>query len=359
MSDLLIYKCPCCDGAIEFDSTSQKLRCPFCDTEFEAESVEAYNTDITSEDDSIDNWEDDTQSEWDDEESKNILEYSCSTCGGVIIADNNTAATSCPFCDNPVIIKNKLGGALKPDLIIPFKIDKKAAKEALFNHFKGKKLLPKVFQDENHIDEIKAMYVPFWLFNCDSTGHAKYKATRVRTWRDPNYIYTETSYYLVIRSGNLSFKKVPVDGSSSISDDLMESIEPYDWKDLIDFKTSYLSGYFADKYDVDSNNTYERANERINKSIASSLDSTVIGYSSCIRQGLSVSLSNKSVKYALLPVWFLNTTWNGEKYHFVMNAQTGKFAGNLPIDKKLYNKWLWGLTAIIGAIATIIALVII
>lgn len=359
MSDIVIYKCPCCDGAIEFDSTSQKLKCPFCDTDFDVENIEAYNNEIDSVNNDNFNWTSILSSDWINTDTDNILEYSCNACGGIIIADSNTAATSCPFCDNPVIIKSKLNGALKPDLIIPFKVDKNAAKEALINHLKGKKLLPKVFYDENHIDEIKGMYVPFWLFNCDSIGHARYRATRIRTWRDQNYIYTETSNYLVTRSGNLKFERVPVDGSSIISDDLMESIEPYNWNELTDFKTAYLSGYFADKYDIDSQKTSDRANDRIKKSTSSALDSTVVGYNSYIQQNLSVNLSNTSVKYALLPVWFLNTSWEDKKFTFVMNGQTGKFAGNLPIDKKAYHKWLWGLTAIIGTLATIISLFVI
>ena len=149
MSDIVIYKCPCCDGAIEFDSTSQKLKCPFCDTDFDVENIEAYNNEIDSVNNDNFNWTSILSSDWIDTDTDNILEYSCNACGGIIIADSNTAATSCPFCDNPVIIKSKLNGALKPDLIIPFKVDKNAAKEALINHLKGKKLLPKVFYDEN------------------------------------------------------------------------------------------------------------------------------------------------------------------------------------------------------------------
>ena len=38
--------------------------------------------------------------------------------------------------------------------------------------------------------------------------------------------------------------------------------------------------------------------------------------------------------YALYPVWLLNTTYNGKKYTFVMNGQTGKMVGNIPIDTK-------------------------
>ena len=70
----------------------------------------------------------------------------------------------------------QVSGALKPDYVIPFKIDKKAAKEALQRHYKGKKLLPKIFKKENHIDEIKGVYVPFWLFDADADADIRYKA---------------------------------------------------------------------------------------------------------------------------------------------------------------------------------------
>lgn len=117
-------------------------------------------------------------------------------------------------------------------------------------HYKGKKLLPKIFKKENHIDEIKGVYVPFWLFDADADADIRYKATRVRTWSDSDYDYTETSYYSIGRSGDIGFDRVPVDGSSKMPDDLMESIEPFKFEDAVDFKTAYLAGYLADKYDV-------------------------------------------------------------------------------------------------------------
>ena len=81
--------------------------------------------------------------------------------------------------------------------VIPFVLDKKAAIEALKKHYCGKKLLPKVFKDENHIDEVKGVYVPFWLFDADANANVRYKATRTRYWSDSRYNYTETSFFSV------------------------------------------------------------------------------------------------------------------------------------------------------------------
>ena len=273
----------------------------------------------------------------------------CSSCGGEIVADATTAATSCPHCDNPVVVMWKLSGSLKPDLVIPFKLDKKAAKSALKRHYSGKRLLPKVFKDENHIDEIKGLYVPFWLFDADAEAHIRYKATRIRHWSDANFDYTETSFYAVTRGGSLAFADVPVDGSTKMRDELLESIEPFDLSAAVDFQTAYLAGYLADKYDVDAQQSIQRANERIKKSTEDAFASTVHGFTTVMAEASAIQLKEGTVKYVLLPVWLLNTRWKGTTYTFAMNGQTGKLVGDLPVDKGAYKRWLLGLTGIISA----------
>lgn len=349
MAVLQEYKCPCCGGAIAFDSKVQKMKCPYCDTEFEMEALASYDEELQNETAEEMVWENTAGSEWQDGESDGLNAYVCKSCGGEIVADETTAATSCPFCGNPVVMMGQFSGNLKPDYVIPFKIDKKAAKAALKKHYSGKRLLPKVFQDENHIDEIKGLYVPFWLFETDAEASIRYKATRVRTWSDQNYNYTSTSFYSVNRGGKIGFAQVPVDGSTKMADELMEAIEPFDFSEAVDFQTAYLAGYLADKYDVDSAQSIERANERIKKSTEEAFAATVSGYATVVPEYTNIRLKDSSAKYALYPVWLLNTTWNGQKYTFAMNGQSGKFVGDLPMDKNAYNRWLFGLTGIIGA----------
>ena len=345
------YKCPCCGGAIAFDSTLQKMKCPYCDTEFEMETLLAYDADLATEKPDDLNWESTPQEEWQEEDMGDLRTYVCNSCGGEIVGDVNTVATACPFCGNPVVMTGHVAGMLKPDLVIPFKLNKEAAKAALTRHTQGKRLLPKVFKDQNHIDEIKGVYIPFWLFDADADANIRYRATRVRSWSDSRYRYTETSFYSVIRAGDLSFDGVPVDGSTKAADDLMESIEPFDLSEAVDFQTAYLAGYLADKYDVSSEESIERANGRIKTSTERVFADTVQGYASVTPEASSVQLSNSRARYALLPVWLLNTSWNGSTYTFAMNGQTGKFVGDLPVDKKAARLWFWGI-ALLGAVAT-------
>ena len=275
--------------------------------------------------------------------------YTCKSCGGEIVGDDTMAASACPFCGNPIVLTGQFAGALRPDLIIPFKLDKKAAKAKLQEHLKGKALLPRVFRSQNHIDEIKGVYVPFWLFDSDADAQLRFTATRTRCWSDSKYDYTETNYYSVRRDGTLGFDAVPVDGSSKIEDDLMESIEPFAMQDAIPFQTAYLAGYVADKYDVTAEDSIERANKRIRRSTEETFQQTVTGYDSVKVESSSIQLHGGKAKYALFPVWLLSTSWRGENYLFAMNGQTGRFVGDLPVDKGAARKWMLGLTAALSA----------
>lgn len=350
MQNLQEYKCPCCGGAISFDSTLQKMKCPFCDTEFDMETLADYDNGLQGDQDSME-WETAAGTQWQEGETEGLRTYVCESCGGEIAGDENMAATSCPFCGNPIVMMGQFSGTLKPDVVIPFKLDKKAAKDGLMKHLKGKRLLPKIFKDQNHIDEIKGVYVPFWLFDTDADAQVRYRATKVRRWSDSKFDYTETKHYLVRRSGSIGFEHVPVDGSSKMPDDLMESIEPYVFSDAVNFQTAYLAGYLADKYDMNDKKSVERANQRVKKSTEEAFASTVKGYETVVAEKSSIQLHGGKAKYALYPVWLLNTTWNGNKYTFAMNGQTGKFVGDLPVDKAAAARWTVGLSVALSICA--------
>lgn len=343
MGNLTEFKCPCCGGAIEFNSSTQNMKCPYCDTEFEIEALKEFTEAELDSGDKLD-WEINAE-QWQEGEQGNIRVYTCQSCGGQIAAEDTTAASACPYCGNPVVMSGMLTGSLKPDTIIPFKIDKEGAKEALSKFLKGKFLLPKSFRDENRINEIKGVYVPFWLFDCDADAHIRYRATRVRTWRSGDYRYTETSHFLIIRNGTIQFEKVPADGSQKMPDELSEAIEPYNYNDCESFEAAYLAGYMADKYDVEAKQCEQRANERIRNSTQEEFRKTVAGYATVVPESTNIRLKSGKIIYALLPVWLLNSEYKGKTYTFAMNGQTGKFVGNLPTDWGRF----WGLFAAVAA----------
>ncbi len=367
------YQCPSCMGPVHFDSESGKLKCEYCGSAYTVEEIEALYEEkneaaaqakeaaeeslkkvqqaakdaaLQSE---AEGWDlSSLQDDW-GTEAEGMRSYSCPSCGAELFCEETTAATACPYCDNPAIVPGQFSGVLKPDYIIPFKLGKAEALKALKEHYKGRPFLPKSFREQNHLDEIKGVYVPFWLFDGEAEGAIDYEATNIIQYASGEYEVTETHYYDVYRTGRLAFARIPVDGSRKMPDDYMDSLEPFDYTELKEFATAYLPGYLADKYDVSAEESGMRADSRAEATIADALRDTVLGYQLVQEKHRNIQLHRGEVKYALLPIWILNTTWNGEKYMFAMNGQTGKMVGNLPTDTK--KKWsIFALVYLITAV---------
>lgn len=340
------YQCPSCTGPLHFSSESGKLDCDYCGESYDVETIELLygnKDEAAAKAVSEPQWEM-TMDEWDEEEAQHMRAYTCPSCGAQIICDDTTAATSCPYCNNPTIVPGQFTGMLRPDFVIPFKMDKEAAKAALKNHYKGKKFLPKSFSAENKLEELKGIYVPFWLFDGVSDGDIRYRGTILHSYTQEDEKVTVTEHYHVVRQGNMAFEKVPVDGSSKMPDAHMDAIEPYDYKALVPFSSAYLPGYLADKYDMDANACIERANDRIRTTTKDVLGSTIHGYASLTPESSHIEIEAGEIKYALLPVWMVNTKWKDKDFLFAMNGQTGKLIGDLPIDWGKFTAWFAGIS---------------
>ncbi|NCB32643.1 MAG: hypothetical protein EOM64_01960 [Erysipelotrichia bacterium] len=345
------YKCPNCGGPLKFDAASQKLTCEYCKSSFTNDEVEQYYAVKNEEAAAAPAQFTQEEMGWTDEEAAHLKAYSCPSCGAQIVCDDTTAATSCPYCSNPTIVPAQFAGALKPKYIIPFQLEKQQAMEKLKAFYQGKTLLPTAFKSDNHIEEIKGVYVPFWLYNGTIDADMAFHATRSRTYQEGDYQVTETSNYQAVRRGEVEFEKVPADASQKMSDKYMDALEPFDWTELQNFKMSYLPGYLADRYDVSDQEDEIRADSRMKNSTVALLSSTVIGYESVVPERTYARRIAGEAVYALLPVWVLSTKYQDRQYLFTMNGQTGKMVGSLPMDSRKFLFWFAIVIAIVMAIS--------
>ena len=192
--------------------------------------------------------------------------------------------------------------------------------------------------------------MPFWLFDETAVTDTSYQGTKVMSVTHGNELITTTEYYDIRRAGTVRFTRIPADGSKKMPDELMDSIEPFDYSELKPFSTAYMPGYMADIYDVGDRESFERAQKRGSNTALEIMDSTVSGYSSVVPKHREVHVQREKTSYALLPVWMLSTKWNGQNFLFTMNGQTGKLIGNLPVDKGKYWKF-FAITAVIASAA--------
>lgn len=352
------YQCPACTAPLRFDSGSGRLTCDYCGASYEVSEMEARYAEMEAaaqeafgEDEERQGLPEETP-EWDlsgvsedwGEDAAGMRVYNCPSCGAQLITGETTAATSCPYCGNNTIIPGQFRGALKPDCLIPFRLDKEAAKTALKNHYRWKILLPRAFSEDNHLEEIQGLYVPFWLFDAGAQADCLFHASRSHTHIEGDYRVTITDHFRVRRAGTMEFFRVPADASRKMPDEYMDAIEPFDYGELVPFSTAYLPGFLADKYDVPETECMERAGNRCRNSAAEVMRADVLGYELVTPAGSDVRLTPGKASYAMLPVWTLHTKWQGKDYLFMMNGQTGKMVGDLPVDWKKF----WGLFGVLA-----------
>lgn len=360
------YTCPSCDATLTYVPGQDVLHCEYCGKDHSVESLIAAEKMPSQNETDIEHEETPNRDfNWTDykknislEHLKNTHTYNCNSCGAQLETDKTTLVAHCPYCNGNVVLSDRTDGGLRPNVILPFKIPSSQLAATVKRFYKNKKLLPKNYFSKSKLTEIKGVYVPFWLYRCKLQGNLTLQGTTTEHWSDSNYDYTKTNYYKLQRIGEMAFCNIPADASQKMSNDLMDSIEPFDFNELKEFSGAYLSGFLADRFDSDPDAELERANSRMLGSMEIEFSKAEPKYDSVSVKGHSVKMTDADVLYALLPVYLINCEFNGKKYQYAVNGQTGKIAGELPISKATIYRRFFGFAAIISVIAFFIGLLL-
>lgn len=337
-------KCPACGAPLRFDPASGKSVCDWCGASYEIPD-EAEETLSGSE-----------GAEAAESSAEEICVYNCLSCGAEIVTSGVSASVTCPYCGNNIILTEKVSGGLRPDGIIPFRIDKKELPAAVQRFYKDRKLLPRHFFSESNIEDLCGVYIPFWLYDCTYSGPVYYDAYTDSAVRHGDYLVTTRAHYDVQRDVSMRFTDIPVDASSRFDDALMDSLEPFDASGIKPFRMSYLSGFFAERFDKDSDEVRRRAEERMYNSALSIAEANAHSpmYTGMTNKGNGLSASPIEAKYVLLPVYTFNVKHKGQTYSFAMNGQTGKVVGDVPTDSGRSLLRRWGTFAAVFAAAMLV-----
>jgi hypothetical protein len=260
--------------------------------------------------------------------------YHCPLCGADIMADSETlAAALCAFCRTPVTISEKLlSGHSMPSRVIPFRVTRDEAFDIYQSKVKGKPLLPEAFKGKVLRTDLKAVYIPFRLYDAECSASITAKCENVSSWSDKDYDYTKTDTYEARRHGAMGFVQTPVNESCKMNDDRMEEIEPFEIEELTPFSAKYLSGHFAEAPTTKESDLEATLFRRLKPAAVQTLFNTISGYSRVSLSSSQVSIDKAESEYVMLPAWMFVTTFKDEEYIFAINGQTGLFAGKLPVD---------------------------
>ncbi len=317
--EALDHTCPSCGAKITFEPKTQTWDCEYCGSKFTLEELKKHQNAAS----------DNVNQKKLSKSHKKIDVFRCDNCGAEIMADEHTTATFCVYCGSTAILKERIEEGVPPTLIIPFKNEKEDAIIA-FKKVVKKPLTPGAFKSEKNIEKITGVYIPFWAHDLEGNGLIQYDAVDKRTWRSGDYIYTETRRYDVEVDGHIIFDKVLTDASSRFDDALMDSLEPFQFQDLVEYNHAYLSGFFAEKYDVEQEQGFERAKTRCYNTCMNMMNARAGHHLRTVRSN-AFQLNFNECYCIMLPVWMVNIKYKNKIYTFAMNGDTGKIVGNIPI----------------------------
>lgn len=342
----ITFKCPNCGGGLVFNPQTQMYQCEFCLSGFSFEELEGQNPpslDSPSFASGSENQRETGRKGADGaggkEQEAGGMVYTCPSCGAEIVTDETTAASFCYYCHNPVVLEGRLDGRYHPDYVVPFAIGRKKAEEIFRQWIQGRRYAPSGFYSQQQIDSMTGVYFPYWLYSCKVEGTMEAEGTKIRMWNAGNLRYTERKTYHISRKGQMPVEHVARSALKKANAKLSAGVLPFQTDGLQPFHMGYLTGFQAEKRDMEKEQLKGAVEQEVREFAAMNLKNSADGYSSLNVGQLKADIREESWHYGLFPVWTL--TYKNPKddkiYYFALNGQTGKVCGVVPVDgKKLF-----------------------
>lgn len=307
-------RCPNCLATLVFDAASGKMECNYCGSFFSMEDVAEQEERAEQEE----------ETEQKSTSESDTMECNIYTCGAELAINGVESSTFCAYCGQPTIVFSRVSQALKPELIIPFKVQKEQAVEAIRKRFNQGFFIPKEIKNFE-VDRVRGIYIPYWLFDSYYYDRQLIKG-KVGSGKN-----SRIRYYM--REAECNFSNLTLDASSNLNDESSQRLEPYDMTDLRPFEVGYMSGYYADRYDMGNKDLHSLASQRAGEMFN---EQTL---ASCNARNKSIVESNPRMEiqreiYAMFPAWFMTFRYHNMPYTMLVNGQTGKLVGAVPYDKK-------------------------
>ncbi len=325
MAEPILFKCPSCGGNLAFDPSGNCFRCGYCGSTFNEEELRAFSEKAEREAEARERTE--------ARPRIGMREYHCGNCGAQIVTEETTAATRCYYCHSPVVLTEQVSDAFRPDEVIPFRMSREEARASFDEYIKKKKFVDRRFFSDAQLEDFSGVYYPYWLGNVE--GRASFSgeghtSSSITTHRE---VITTTKYFRLEREGNVSFRNMVRKALNKADRKLSDGIHPYDLKEAEPFASGYLSGFLAERRDVEEEEARNDIVEETRGYVENMMkeDSSLSG----LHGNTSYTPTRTEMRYALLPAWVLTYSEDIRKrvYYYMMNGQNGKVCGKLPLNR--------------------------
>lgn len=349
----MVYKCKNCGSALEYSAENNNMYCSYCGSSFSLEEVSqmAEGAEPPKEEKKILNrgaifdfnnpngfasnefgdYNTILQRKQEEEKAKESREHAsvqmqimkCTSCGAELAVNGVETSTFCAYCGQATVVKDRMADYLKPDYIIPFRINRNDAESIIRRQLSSGFFVPKGIKNFE-VDKMRGIYVPFWLFDMYYHDSQYYKYTK----RQGKTSVTRYEHFVA----STNFRKLTLDASKNLNDDSSTRLEPYDMRQLKEFDMAYLSGFYSDRFDLGvadiTGDAVLKAGGIFNEEAAKTIRHKE---AKLVKTDPDFQVSD--TKYALLPAWFLTFRYENKPYTILVNGQTGKMVGAVPFVK--------------------------
>jgi len=287
--------------------------------------------------------------------------FDCQSCGSKFMVNNSQVKVQCGFCgSNNVNLEAFEHSYIEPMGIIPFKVPKEQSSKLFNDWIKKGWFRPNKLKRLAEMDSLHGIYIPFWTYDAQTessySGEAGYREQVSKTIRVngeyQNKRVTETRW--VHRSGHLShfFDDVLVVASTGVQQKLMQSIEPFDLREVINYDPRLMLGWEAEVYSLELDEGYKIADKIMDKRLKD-LCKAEIGGDTQRHVRVNSQKFYQTFKMIMLPIWISSYRYQNKIYQFSVNGQTGKVNGKKPTS------WIKVASLVLFFVLIIVAIVLI
>lgn len=264
--------------------------------------------------------------------------YKCTACGAKLMLTGRDASTICAYCGQPSIVFDKVSNEFCPDLIIPFSVTKEEAMANIKTAIQNSKFVSREI-DNYRLDNLIGVYIPYWMPTIDIRKAMKLNGTKqIRQESTPGTFSmsdpdsTTTIPVKLLRDIECIYARITADSSRQLNDDVSRRLEPWNTDRAIPFSPKYLTGFYANVYDVPAGEAINISRKRAKEFIDEYIYDSCAEFQPVTVESEETTCDVADLEYALLPVWFITFRCNDNIINILVNGQTGKVVAHLPND---------------------------
>jgi hypothetical protein len=302
-----------------------------------------------------------------------LVTIKCTGCGSEVVVDTErTLEARCHWCRSILSINDKIPNGAVPDGILPFHITKQDAIECIATFARKRRFFAlKKFRDEFSPENVLGVYLPYMTVDGNvnarlhGEGEILTRQYTVQTGKNSRTTYYDADVYDVVRDFDLHIDDLIVESAASRSNidnrsntnNIINSILPFDVKNMVAFDSNYMGDFSAEKRDLNIDDVARKAHAQFLAMARESVRDDLAQYDRGV-QWTHEEMEVHGSRWAsvFLPVWLYSyavpqNDGSVMVHYIAVNGRNGNVMGSVPINKTR----LWGVTILATALSAAVA----